>query len=125
MRDRRPGTSLLAVAAALLLAVGCGDDAQEAGAPEETAETVSVVGQNNLTWDAEELTADAGTVTVMLTCEDAVNHNFHLTEPDQEVVACAPDETATGTVELDAGEYEYLCTVPGHSGTMRGVLTIS
>jgi plastocyanin len=125
MRLESTCTARLTLATVLVLAVGCGDDGQEVGAPGETASTVAVVGQDNLTWDSEDLTADAGEITVMLTCEGGVNHNFVITETDEEVVACAPGETETDTVELEAGEYEYLCTVPGHSGTMRGILTVS
>jgi plastocyanin len=115
--------TLLALTATVALAA-CGDGDPEQGAPEETAETVAVVGQDNLTWDAEELTVDAGTITVELTCEGGVNHNFVIEETDEEVVECAPGETETGTVDLDAGEYEYICTVPGHESTMRGTLTV-
>lgn len=124
MLARATGHVLIALTATLALSA-CGDDAPEEGAPAQDAQTVAVVGQDNLTWDAEALTADAGEITVMLTCEDAVNHNFTLEEPEEEVVACAPGESATGTVELEAGEYTYVCTVPGHEQTMRGTLTVS
>jgi plastocyanin len=125
MQRRLPRRPLIVLAVAAVFIAGCGDDETEVGAPDETADTVSVVGQDNLTWDAEELSVDAGTITVQLTCEEAVNHNFVIEELDEEVVACAPGETAEGTIELDAGEYEYVCTVPGHSATMRGTLTVS
>jgi plastocyanin len=115
--------TLLALTTTVALAA-CGDGDPEQGAPGQTAETVAVVGQDTLTWDAEELTVDAGTITVELTCEGGVNHNFVIEETDEEVVECAPGETETGTVDLEAGEYEYICTVPGHESTMRGTLTV-
>lgn len=120
----RPSRRVLAALAAALLLTACGSDPEE-GAPGETAETVAVVGQDNLTWDSEGLTVDAGTITVQLTCEDAVNHNFVIEETDEPVATCAPGESTSGTVDLDAGEYEYICTVPGHEATMRGTLTVN
>jgi len=119
-----PRRMAIALVAALAL-TACNGDEPEQGAPEQTAQTVAVVGQDTLTWDAEELSVDAGTITVELTCEDGVNHNFVIVETDEEVVECAPGETASGTVDLDAGEYEYVCTVPGHEQTMRGTLTVN
>jgi len=117
--------ALMAVAAAAIALTACGEDEPEQGAPEQTAETVAVVGQDTLTWDADELAVDAGTITVELTCEGGVNHNFVIEETGEDVVDCAPGESATGTVDLDAGVYEYVCTVPGHESTMRGTLTVN
>jgi plastocyanin len=100
-------------------------DPGEVPAPRGTPSCHPDLHWSNLTWDTEELTADAGTVTVLLTCEEAVNHNVVIAETDEVVAECAPGETVEGTVELEAGEHTYVCTVPGHSGTMRGTLTIS
>jgi plastocyanin len=84
---------------------------------------VAVVGGDDLTWDPTELTADAGEVTFALSCEQAVNHN--LVVDGEEVAACAPGETASGSMELEAGSYEFVCTVPGHERRMRGALEVS
>jgi plastocyanin len=119
----RPSHRMLAALAAAVALTACGDEPEE-GAPDETTQTVAVVGQDNLTWDAEELTVDAGTITVQLTCEDAVNHNFVIEETGELVAECEPGERTTATVDLDAGEYTYICTVPGHETTMRGTLVV-
>lgn len=118
----------LALAAVLaLVVVGCGGD--DNGDADDGAATgdneVAITGQDNLTWDTETLSASAGTITVTLTCEGAVNHDFVIEDTDDNVVECAPGETETGTVDLDAGEYTYYCAVPGHEATMRGTLTVS
>jgi plastocyanin len=83
---------------------------------------VAVVGGDDLTWDPTELTADAGEVTFALSCEQAVNHNLVI--DGDEVAACAPGETASGSIELEAGDYEFVCTVPGHERRMRGTLEV-
>ncbi len=117
----RTRTALIAVTAALALAA-CGNDDEP---PEAADGVLALVGQDDLTWDVEELEAEAGTVEFELTCEDGVEHNLVIDELDEEVAACDPGETVTGSIELDEGEYTYICTVPGHEATMRGTLTVN
>jgi plastocyanin len=122
----RPRVRALAVVASTsLLLVACGNGGDGDGAAPDTDADISVVGQDNLTWDTETLEAEAGEISVALTCEGGVNHNFVIDETDEEVAECAPGETAEGTVELEPGEYTYVCTVPGHEQRMRGTLSVS
>jgi len=128
MRSRLYHLRALALAAMLTLAVGCGGD-DTGGDGDDGAATgdneLAITGQDDLTWDTESMTASAGTITVTLTCESAVNHDFVIEDTGDNVVECAPGETETGTVDLEAGEYTYICAVPGHEATMRGTLTVS
>jgi plastocyanin len=124
MRTTRSRTLVVALAAAFALAACGGDDATTSDAASGDGATLAVVGQDNLTWDVESLSAPAGSITFELTCEDEVNHNLVIEETDQEVAACAPGETVTGSVDLEPGEYTYICTVPGHEATMRGQLSV-
>ena len=125
MRARRPPRrrttpAVVGLSLAVVL-VGCG------GGPDDVvgdAGVLRVVGQDNLLWDVTALAAPAGTVTFALTCEAGVNHNLVIEETGEQVAACAPGATSTGTVDLEAGTYVYVCTVPGHEVTMRGVLTV-
>lgn len=121
MLRTRTATAITVGAALLLAACGGGDDADVATAEDGV---LSLVGQDDLTWDVEELEAEPGTVEFEVTCEEAVEHNLAIEELDEEVVACDPGETATGSIELEEGEYTYICTVPGHEQTMRGTLTV-
>lgn len=100
------------------------DDAEEDGdtGDDAAAAPLAVTGTNDLVWDVEELSAPAGTVEFELTCEAAL-HDLVIEELDETVAECGPQETVTGSVELDEGEYTYVCTVPGHSN-MRGSLTV-
>jgi plastocyanin len=126
---RFPSRAMLVAAAAAMALTACGGDngdGDDNGAATGGGDSdITVVGLDTLEWDTETLEAEAGEITVELTCEDAVNHNFVIDETDEEVAECAPGETVEGTVELEAGEYTYVCTVPGHESRMRGTLTVS
>lgn len=122
MPRTRTATAITIGAALLLAACGGGGDDGEVATAEDGV--LAVVGQDDLTWDVEELAAEPGTVEFELTCEEGVEHNLAIEELDEEVVACDPGETATGSLELEEGEYTYICTVPGHEQTMRGTLTV-
>lgn len=123
--SRTPVRSLLLALVAALVLAGCGGDdgGSSAGDPEDA--DVSLVGRDDLTFDQETLEADAGEITIALTCEEGVNHDVTIEDTGETVVECAAGESATGTVELEAGEYTYYCSVPGHEQTMRGTLTVS
>ncbi len=119
---RRTRTLLLALTAALVLAA-CGNGGDDA-ADDVDGDALQLVGQDDLRWDVEELEAEAGTVEFEVECEN-VNHNLVIDELDEEVLECAAGETATGSIELEPGEYTYVCTIPGHEETMRGPLTVN
>jgi plastocyanin len=116
---------LLPLAATLLLA-GCAGDggggeiATEPVAAEDGA--ISITGTDRLRWDPEQVTSDTGELTIELVCEDAVNHNLVI--DGEELAVCRPGGSETASVSLDAGEHEFVCTVPGHQRTMRGTITV-
>jgi plastocyanin len=120
---------VLALAVALLLA-GCTPDRSgvEATAGERAASdgmVVEVVATDDLRWEPPQLQLPSGGVEIALVCEPAVNHNLVIVETGQEVAVCAPGQTERAVLDLEAGDYTYLCTVPGHSATMRGELTVT
>lgn len=109
----------MSAAALALVVTACGGENAPAG-------PVQVTGTDALQFEPDELQAQAGTVAVELTAEDAVEHTFVIEElDDQEVVASAAGETATGSVELESGTYTFYCNVEGHrSAGMEGTLTV-
>jgi plastocyanin len=129
LRTRARTLAVAAATALVLAACGGGDgeaaDSTDSAGGDAGGEVLAVTGTDELLWDVESLSASAGTVEFELTCEDGVNHNLVIEETDETVAECAPGETATGSVELDAGTYTYLCTVPGHESRMIGELTVS
>lgn len=117
---RRPLAPALVLALVLVACTGQGDAAVEVP---ETGADLTVVGTDTLRWVPEALEADAGEISLSLTCQEGVGHNI-VVEQVGEIAACAPGRTVEATVELAAGDYEYVCTVPGHQRSMRGQLTV-
>ena len=123
----RPLSALLLVLALALAACGGGDggDAGDSGDGAASGE-VAVTGTDELKFEPSELRAAAGEVSVELTCESGIEHNFLIEESGDELIAeCAAGETGSGTVELEAGDYTFYCNIPGHrEAGMEGTLTV-
>lgn len=80
-----------------------------------------------LKFEPDTLTAPAGEVTFAFTNESPVPHDFVIREPGgddiggTEVITASEEEL---TVTLEAGDYEFYCSVPGHEQAgMVGALT--
>lgn len=124
------------VVVAAVVVAGCDVTADDEGPPADEGagsdqpqladadSTIVLTGRDDLQWDQDAVTAEAGVIEVVLTCEDRVDHNLTIDETGVEVVACAPGATERGAVELAPGDYTFVCTVPGHEATMRGTLTV-
>lgn len=68
----------------------------------------------------------AGAVEFELVNEGNIQHNVVLDDlGDRLVVEAGAGETATGTVELEPGEYAFHCSIPGHEQAMQGTFTVS
>ena len=110
--------ALVSVGAFVLAACGGGS---VDGLPEAD---IALLGTDMLRWEPDRVTVDAGALSVAIVCERGANHNLVIEQTGEEVAACAPGQTAFGEVTLDPGLYTYVCTVPGHEVTMRGVLEV-
>jgi plastocyanin len=82
----------------------------------------------SLVFDPESLEAAAGSVTVSYTNPASVPHNVHI-EREGEDLAASEDvsdgDSTEATADLEAGEYTYYCSIPGHrEGGMEGTLTV-
>lgn len=120
---RTPRMRLVAVVAAVALAAAaCGNGGEGAGPT-----TLEVTGTDALAFEPAELSAPPGTITVELTSGEAVEHTFVIEElDDTEVVAAPAGETASGSIDLEAGTYAFYCSIPGHRESgMEGELSIT
>ena len=133
---------LLFTTLALVVAVAaCGGDDDDEGAEESPAEettgdtggggsaaTIMLAADPNgdLAFDQTELTATAGEVTIEFMNDSGIPHNVEVEGNGVEEVSDTISEGSTTlTLNLEPGEYEFYCAVPGHrEGGMEGTLTV-
>lgn len=126
MPTRHPLRAAATVAVSGLLLVACDDQGDDDEAVVAEDGVVQIVGTDELGFDPATAIVEAGEVTIELTNEPAMPHDVVIEELDNTQVAVAgPGETATGTVELEPGEYTFYCSVGGHRGAgMEGTLVV-
>ena len=98
---------------------------------EAKAETLELTSPEtgDLVFEPDELDARVGEITIEYTNPSDVPHNVAIESPEGEELA--QGETVTGgdtgaaTAALEAGDYTYFCSIPGHRESgMEGVLTV-
>jgi plastocyanin len=135
MQIRRLALAPLVLTGVLSLAA-CGSDDDNKGADQAASTTagdsaggVVVTGLDGIRWDEDSYTAAAGNVEITLRNESSLPHTLQLlaedgTEIGRELEATGQNDEDVETIELAAGTYTILCTVPGH-GAMKATLTVS
>ena len=136
-----PRITLLVLLAASLLLAACsgGADRQDtaavntpqpsgdrAGAAAAGGATINVT-LKEMTVALDKTQAAAGTVTFVVQNTGHAPHNFAIkgNGVDQKTPRLESGQSATLTVDLSPGTYEYVCTMPGHAmAGMRGTLTV-
>jgi plastocyanin len=79
-----------------------------------------------LEFEQRSLTAPAGRATFEFTNQSSTPHDFVLEQDGNEIAKTEviTDGTDTAQATLEAGEYTYFCSVPGHrQAGMEGTLT--
>jgi uncharacterized cupredoxin-like copper-binding protein len=131
----------LALVVLALVAAGCGGDDdgdEEATPPPPPAATDAAGGattlenpadaSGKLAFQKDSLTAPAGEVTLVMENPSSVEHNIAVKGDgiDEKGPVVGEGETSEVTVTLEAGEYEFYCSVPGHEAAgMEGTLTVT
>jgi plastocyanin len=80
-----------------------------------------------IAFDKTELSAEPGKVTIDFTNPSAIPHNVVILEGDKELAGFEPiiEGEESVSADLEAGEYEFICSVPGHpEAGMKGTLTV-
>jgi plastocyanin len=97
-----------------------------AAAEETTVENPADPSQ--LRFSKATLEAPAGTITLVMENPSQLEHNIAVRGEgvDERGDVVGQGEESTVTVELEAGEYEFYCSVPGHDEAgMNGTLTVT
>lgn len=124
MRAPRTRVRTLAITGVLALGLAaCGGGDDTGSAPTDVDADVTTTGTDGLKFEPDTLEASAGEITVALTSESGVNHDFVV--DDETVVDVPRGQTDVGTIELEPGEYTFWCSVPGHrQAGMEGTLVV-
>ena len=134
----RPARIPAAVAAAVLLASGCGGgspdqhpgttmsngEMKSMGSPSARGTVLTLTG-TEYSFSPVKLTAKAGPTTIRFTNKGAMEHDLAIDALGVKLVA-QPGKTAEVTLTLKPGTYPSTCSVPGHlQSGMQGTLTVS
>ena len=125
MRRFLPLTTLLA-----LIAAGCGGDDDEPGRTVTvgSGETITVVG-DEYSFDPETIVlTGGGKLTIALDNQGSLAHNLRVFDGASDVGGTptfAGGDPRSGTVDLEPGDYEMVCTVGDHADLgMTGKLQV-
>ena len=123
---RRLAPLLLLVLALAVTACGGGEGSPSSGGGGSTLK-VDADPDGALKFAQGALTAKAGKVTIDFTNASSLPHDVKI-EQDGKQLGGTPvvtNKDATAEVELEAGDYTYYCSVPGHrEAGMEGELTV-
>jgi plastocyanin len=129
---RRTLALCLALAALILALAACGggDDGEPSGNGGGDGAALELVAGpgSELKFDQTSLEASAGEVTITMTNDGDLPHNVAIkgNGVDEKGEIVQNGGTSTVTATLEAGEYTFYCSVPGHeAGGMTGTLTVS
>ena len=132
-RPARPVSAAAAVMVLSLLAVGCGTSTPSGSAPAGASapaggEVVEVTA-TEYKFDPSAITVPAGSVSFHVTNGGAEEHEFEVFSGEtvvDEIEGLVPGLDRTLTVTLEAGDYTFVCKLPGHEEAgMKGTITVT
>lgn len=114
-------TSIALAAPLVALLAACGGGGSSAPADTVPADSLVVKAVQSLRFDAAQYgPIPAGDVTIGYVNEDSVRHTLILAKdgtkvPNFKLEVVKDGDVDSGTVALEAGTYQVICDVPGHS----------
>lgn len=107
------------------------EDSPGSDSPEEVeagpgSEVELAAEESELLFDQTALSATVGEVTINLDNPSSIPHNVAILDGQEQLAisdTVSQDQTSA-SAELEPGDYTFICTIPGHSETMQGVLTV-
>jgi plastocyanin len=103
---------------------------QGGGTGGQSGDTVdlSAPEDGSLAYEPDSLQASAGNVTIKFSNPATVGHDVHIEGDGEDLAASdvvADGETTEASADLEAGDYTFYCSIPGHrEGGMEGTLTV-
>lgn len=90
--------------------------------------SVTYTATDSITWETPDQSTSAGSVELTLQCSPSVEHELAIegVNGDAALIGCAPGESATDSIDLEAGSYTVFCSIAGHRDAgMEGTLSVS
>jgi len=130
LRRRVARLSLAAATLAPLALGACGGDDSGSASVSAPAEATVTVEALNLKFDQSAYTATAGDQVIAYLGLDSQHHTLAVLDADNtqvgKEVGVDKGDVATIDVNLPAGQYTLICTVPGHAAAgMKASLTVT
>ena len=127
MTARSSALRFCALAAASLALVACGGGGGGGGTTKTAVGgKIDVNAYDSPRFDVNTIKASPGPLTVTLHEKGSQNHTFTISGHDLNLKVDSGHTTATGTVNLPAGTYNFECTIPGHAAQgMRGKIVVA
>jgi plastocyanin len=137
---RKASVLLVAIALAMFGLAACGgDDGNDEDATEETTVEATTAGgggstveitaaaDGSLAYDQDSVDAKAGPVTINFDNPSSTPHDVNVENSgDLGGTDIISESSTSTTIDLQAGEYTFFCSVPGHrEGGMEGTLTVN
>ena len=124
--SRKPSGRRIALLLAAVLLAACGGRGQPGGTVPPPPGTTLTVEESEFRIVPQDLAARPGRLTFQIRNVGTVEHNFVVEGTAVKVESIQPGETQTATVDLAAGTYRMVCTIPGHEEAgMVGTLKVS
>ena len=127
MTRRLSGIPFALVPALLVVLTACGSSGGGKSEPTKTVTNgaITVDAFDNLHFDVGTIKTAAGPLTVTLDNKGAIDHTLKI-EGTPLTLKAGGGKSATGTVTLKQGTYDFECTIPGHAAQgMRGKVIVS
>lgn len=111
---RAPRLLLVACLVALTVAACGGDDDDSSGAPSASADATLTVIAEDIDFDQDEYEVEAGAVEIVYENAGNIAHTLVIDGVPIELIVRSNGDVDRGVVDLEPGEYELFCDVPGH-----------
>lgn len=115
----------VAIAIVVMIVTDPGPEfAPEASLPTSGADAITVVG-TEFAFDPDEMVLSPG-ASITFDNQGVVVHNIEIDGVAGFKVEAQAGQTATGSIDVDPGDYVIFCSIPGHRAAgMEGSLTVA
>ena len=114
--NRRVPLAVVLTGGLLLAACGGGSGSSNASSTKTAVGgKIDVNASDPFSFDVKTINASPGPLTITLHEKGSTQHTFTISSQKFEIKVSTAHTTATGTVTLKAGTYDFKCSYPGHA----------